>query len=342
MKNKIALIQPYFGKFPDYFALHLLTIAKNPEITWIFFTDDKTPYQWSKNCEVHYMEFPEMQNFISEKFDFKIALEKPYKVCDFRPAFGYIFEDYLKCYDFWGHCDVDVLWGNMQKFLTDEVLENHDFLFRTGHFRLYRNIEKMNQAFRNPKLQFGYKEIFTHNESYCFDEMNSRQRELLKAGFRYYDNDNLEADTDPFLPGIQLREVSLIRRKYRTFRTVQNYENQIFVWENGSLFRYYIDEDIVKQDEFSDIHFLKRKMDIVGIFSADTERIIISPFRFYLEIKSDITKDLVLKLSNENSKTSSPPITGGKFKRFFCLSRQKRIIALRKNWYNLLIKIGLK
>lgn len=336
--HKIALIQPYFGKFPDYFPLHLLTIAKNPEITWIFFTDDKTPYQWSKNCEVHYMEFPEMQNFISEKFDFKIALEKPYKVCDFRPAFGYIFEDYLKCYDFWGHCDVDVLWGNMQKFLTDEVLENHDFLFRTGHFRLYRNIEKMNQAFRNPKLQFGYKEIFTHNESYCFDEMNSRQRELLKAGFRYYDNDNLEADTDPFLPGIQLREVSLIRRKYRTFRTVQNYENQIFVWENGGIFRYYINNGKINKDEFMDIHFLKRKMNIIGDINDNYDRIIISPHNLHIDINSEIDEDFIIKLS-ENKEVS---LQESKFNRFLNCNSTEKLITLKKKLFDIAVKIGLK
>lgn len=102
--EKIVLIQPYFGKFPNYFELHLLSIRRNPDITWIFFTDDHTEYDWPSNAEVHYMGFDDMQRLVQSRFEFQISLEKPYKLCDFKPAYGWIFRDYLEGYDYWGHC----------------------------------------------------------------------------------------------------------------------------------------------------------------------------------------------------------------------------------------------
>lgn len=335
--NRIVLIQPYFGKFPEYFPLHLLTVKNNPEVTWIFFTDDKTGYNWPENTQVHYLNFEEMQKYIASKFDFKIKLDQPYKLCDFKLAYGYIFSEYIKGYDFWGHCDVDILWGNIGGFLTSDILNNYDFLFRTGHFRLYRNIEKMNMFFTSPQLQFGYKNIFSHSENYCLDEMNSTQRELLQAGFRYYDNDNLEADIDPFQSGLKLREVSDTRRKYMVFRTRKNYPEQIFSWEAGRIFRYFIDGDKISRDEFIDIHFLKRKMKLEGKINPETNKVLITPTRFIPDFKELLTKDKISELAND---IQGEELLKGKAARFF--SSDKKLIKLRKKWYDMLIKLNLK
>ena len=36
---------------------------------------------------------------------------------DLRPAYGVLFEEYLDGYDFWGHCDLDVLFGRIRDHL---------------------------------------------------------------------------------------------------------------------------------------------------------------------------------------------------------------------------------
>ena len=46
------------------------------------------------------MTFNELRKLIQSKFDFEISLEKPYKLCDFRPAYGFLFEEYLKEFRF--------------------------------------------------------------------------------------------------------------------------------------------------------------------------------------------------------------------------------------------------
>jgi hypothetical protein len=331
---KIALIQPYFGKFPNYFQLHLKTIERNPCITWIFYTDDHTRYNYPNNCQVHYCEFQDIRERIQSKFDFPIALDKPYKLCDYKPCYGYIFEDDLQGYDYWGHCDVDVLFGDIGSVVTDEVLSNHDFFFRTGHFRLYRNIEKLNMFFKNENLMFDYREVFTHDEIYSFDEMNSFQRELIKSGFRYYENDNIEADTNPFCGGIKLREVSDKRRNYQVYRTVRNYDNQIFVWESGRLFRYYIDNDSVKKDKFMDIHFLKRSMEVIGNINEECSRIVITPSKLIIDDSRIIDERLIVKLSDNQYCAMQPENKYLKMLKFLKMNKTEKKIKINKYLWN--------
>lgn len=49
---------------------------------------------------VRYMSFEEMCDKIQKHFEFKIELPAPYKLCDYRPAYGEIFQDEIREYDF--------------------------------------------------------------------------------------------------------------------------------------------------------------------------------------------------------------------------------------------------
>lgn len=122
----IAYVVPYFGKFPKGFQFWLLSCKCNPSIDWLIFTDDKTPYDYPENVKVTYWTFDQMKKKAQAIYDFPIFLERPYKLCDFKPAYGEIFADELKDYDFWGHCDIDLVWGNIRKFYTDAVLGQYE------------------------------------------------------------------------------------------------------------------------------------------------------------------------------------------------------------------------
>jgi hypothetical protein len=38
-----------------------------------------------------------------------MEIRNPYKICDWKPFYGHIFREYLVAYDFWGHCDMDII-----------------------------------------------------------------------------------------------------------------------------------------------------------------------------------------------------------------------------------------
>ena len=96
--KKILYIIPYFGKFPTLFPLWLESCRYNPTINWIIFTDDKTVYNYPDNIEVIYTTFREIRKKTQELYDFPISLEKPYKLCDYRVAYGDIFSNYIDRY----------------------------------------------------------------------------------------------------------------------------------------------------------------------------------------------------------------------------------------------------
>lgn len=94
------------------------------------------------------------------------------KFGDTRPAFGKIFEDYIHDFDYWGHTDFDVVFGRVDRFITDELLEHCDIFSNdpdaiNGIFSLYRNNEKVNNLFRDVP---GWAEIFKDERYHAFDE----------------------------------------------------------------------------------------------------------------------------------------------------------------------------
>ena len=103
--KSIAYVIPYFGKFPKGFELFLMSCKNNPTIDWLIFTDDKTKYEYPENVKVFYDTFEEIKKRVQQNFDFEIVLDKPYKFCDYKPAYGEIFQEELK--DYGKLCKVD-------------------------------------------------------------------------------------------------------------------------------------------------------------------------------------------------------------------------------------------
>lgn len=172
MNNKKAVfIVPYFGSFHSYFQLTLNSMGTNSDFEWLIFTDSTQPFQYPPNVRVVRWSFDQLKEYVQGKFDFPIALDKPYKLCDFKPAYGYIFEEYIAEYPFWGHCDLDVIFGKLGDFLTDDLWEQYDKIFELGHMTLYRNTAENNRRFQLPLHgKSRYREVFSSSEKFIFDE----------------------------------------------------------------------------------------------------------------------------------------------------------------------------
>ena len=146
--KSICYVVPYFGRLPESFPLWLVSCKANPTVNWIIFTDDKTAYSYPKNVRVYYCSFDDMKKRIQENFDFPIVIDRGWKLCDFKIAYGEIFASELAGYDFWGNCDVDLMWGNIRKFLTDEILDKYEKIGFLAHSTLYRNTPEVNARYR--------------------------------------------------------------------------------------------------------------------------------------------------------------------------------------------------
>ena len=172
MCAEIALVIPWFGRFPSSMPLWLNSCRYNPKFDFLLFTDDRSEQNFPANVKPCYMEFSEFRSLVQKRFSFPISLERPYKCCDYRPAYGEILSDYLKDYRFWGHCDLDVIFGNLSRYLPDSVLSEHERLYTSGHFTLYRNTPEVNAWYRtlDPLGCMNWKTVFTSSENCAFDE----------------------------------------------------------------------------------------------------------------------------------------------------------------------------
>lgn len=173
--QRILMIIPYFGKLPWYFSYFIHSCRFNPSVHFLIVSDD-TSYDGKlpSNILMVHQNFDELKQMIAQKLAMPVAIPNTYKLCDFKPAYGIIFSKYIKGYDFWGMGDIDVIYGNIRKFMTAEVLQNNDIItvrhdFLVGYFTLYRNTKKINELFKQSR---DYVKVFTSDEHYCFDECN--------------------------------------------------------------------------------------------------------------------------------------------------------------------------
>ena len=229
--NKIIFVVPYYGKWPSYFREWIYTAGYLAEqnIDFMLVTDLEIDFTLPSNVLLKRMSFTELKQKIQKKFEFLISLETPYKLCDFRPAYGIIFEEEIKDYQFWGHCDIDVLWGNVRKFITRDILNDYDKIQYLGHFVLYRNCREMNKLFELSGAIYDYKRIFSSPAFYSFDEHPGMMQIVVKHGVKNYIKTN-QADISPIYSRMFISRV-------------KNYKYQILYWHDGSVYRKYIDED---------------------------------------------------------------------------------------------------
>ena len=252
----ICYIIPYFGKLPKNFALYLLGCAQNPTIDWKILTDDRTPYEFPTNVHVKYCNYEEVKQRIKAWFDFETVIDRPWRLSLFKPAYGEIFAEELSGYDFWGHCDIDLMWGNIRTFYSENNLNKYERLGFLGHSTLYKNTPEVNARYKRiVPGEINYKDVFSGRSSYSFDENG------MDAIYRYlnipYFDEVVFADLEKYEPGFVLGHFPASEKDKNKY--------QIFTWENGRLYRNYLQKDGIHRDEFLYIHFFCRPMK----YSAD-------------------------------------------------------------------------
>jgi hypothetical protein len=170
-QKKIIFLMPYFGVFPEWFAFYLESCRWNPTIDWLFFTDCLIPENYPSNVRFIQTSFEEYQQLVSERLGINFKPESSYKICDIRPAFGHVHQEYIEGYDYFGFGDVDVIYGNLREFYTDEVLQYNTLSTHqdrvSGHLFLIKNDEQWINAFRKiPHWQ----QSMSEPSNTCIDE----------------------------------------------------------------------------------------------------------------------------------------------------------------------------
>lgn len=266
----IIIILPYFGRFPNYFSLFLKSCAANPTINWLLVTDQ----------EVVNLKIP--NNFIVEKFSFSDlqrqcvskygkAPAAPYSLCKYRVVYHELFHKYVKDYDFWGFCDCDLIFGNLRKLITEDILSAYDKISWRGHLTLFKNCEKANSAYKQEFPGFKtFKGCINDSEGInLFDEVGIN---------KIFDKLGLKIYKDLPFADLFIRSNNFICQ-HDIFSPSTNV-NQIFRWTVGGLYRIYVFNNQIFSQPIAYVHFLKRPMRYDDFSIEGDSAFLIVPNRF--------------------------------------------------------------
>jgi len=108
--NSIAFLICWQGDYPWYFLYFIHSCKYNHDIDFLIFTDNQNILNHQpSNVKIIPYSIEQFKTDATKALGFEVAVESSYKLCDFKPAYGLIFSEWIKKYDFWGYCDVDVI-----------------------------------------------------------------------------------------------------------------------------------------------------------------------------------------------------------------------------------------
>lgn len=281
---KVGIVALFYGTLPSYFPIWLKSCEFNSSIDFLLFSDlNLEKYIIPSNVKIKRMLFSEFKDLAKKKLKIKISLETPYKLCDFKPAYGLILEEYLKEYDYWGHCDIDLVWGDLRTFFEQFHIEEYDKFLDRGHLTLYRNKKENNRIFLQKNRFLLQEKVFSSNKNFFFDEtgVNLIFHKLKKSVF----STCIYADINLF---------------YEDFRHADhdkkpsNYKEQLFYWENGHIFQAYVRHNKIYKKEWLYLHFQKRYMPEPKFLIERCNRFLITKIGF-IPYKFEITRDTIIK-----------------------------------------------
>lgn len=173
----------------------------NPTFSWLIATDQTVAEHLPKNVRILSQSKAEFERRVSTILDVQYQFSYGYKLCDLKPVYGHIYQAELESFDFWGYCDLDVIFGRLDEFITDDLLNCNDVitsleLIVAGHCTLLRNTEYYRTMYRQCE-EFGAKLCSPHYE--VFDELTfssfvkrlSKEKKLRLAVIEMHAEDSI-------------------------------------------------------------------------------------------------------------------------------------------------------
>ena len=169
---KIAFIIPYFGTFPFWMSFFLKSCSTNSNYSWYIYTDCELDFPLPSNVFIKKISFDKYKEKVSQKLNINFNPDSAYKLCDIKPALGYIHRDDISEYDFIAFGDIDLIYGRLDSFITNKKLSKFDIISThsrriSGHLCVMRNEDSTLELFKKVK---DWKKILSDPKHRHFDE----------------------------------------------------------------------------------------------------------------------------------------------------------------------------
>jgi len=250
VNKKTIFICPYFGQLPEYINFTLKSMAYNKKYNWLILTDQTNILNYkADNITIIESNLQNIEQLINLTLKQNLKIHKPYKLCDYKPLYGTIFSNYIVDYDYWGFCDLDVIYGDIDHFYRD-ILDTYNYDIITcaknriaGCFCIIKNIPRINNIYQ--KIYNIYTMLANHNRVAVDDDPKKFYSVLINNQIRIYDQIILN-------PIIKLR-----------FDTVWN-KGKLYEADNNEallvhLFRDYVKKFDIKVDQNKCVTYINKK-----------------------------------------------------------------------------------
>lgn len=149
--QRIAFVIPYLGALPKYTSLFFHSVASNRAIDVLLFVDQQPAIDVPGNVHVQIASRDSILNRIRKSTGLEIDAITGHKLCDFRPFYSLMFEKELRHYSWWGHCDIDLMFGDVSRWIANYLNSDYDVLTAhnsgtIGHFTIYKNDPAVSNA----------------------------------------------------------------------------------------------------------------------------------------------------------------------------------------------------
>lgn len=233
MEYEIVLIILFMDEYQWYIPCFIKSCIYNPNIDFVILTDNPGNFpNFPNNVKIVKCTLEQFRIEASRSLGFEVVIDNECKLCDFRPAIACIFPSLIKGYDFWGYCDVDLIFGNIRNFLTDELLDSYDVIsarhdYLTGCFSLFRNTPYINYLYEQSK---DYVMVFTNAKNYCFDEADDAYPQFSHN----VPLDEIQSEYESMTEIIKKLDAQNKLRAYFEFQIVEGTPGDL-TWDRGTL-----------------------------------------------------------------------------------------------------------
>lgn len=257
VNKRMAFIVVWFGDFPSYLNLFLQSASKQRDFDFIFFIEnDKLPYS-SDNIKFIKISFDEFNALAISRGIIESPITYAYKLCDIKPAWFHILEDYLpeSKYDYIGYIDVDLVLGKINDFFSPTEIRTFDLCtitteYISGAFTIMRNNSQMRTLYRKAR---GWQYIFNSNHHFAFDEKlrfsGLSEQELCLISSKY---GPLQSYSDVVFESYRNKEINIKADKYIAYESLP----KLIKYENG------IVKDTETGTNYIMFHFVGAKQNI--------------------------------------------------------------------------------
>jgi hypothetical protein len=248
--KKACIIAIQIGKMPEHFDLWLKSASYNTDYDFYIITDQQNIglTEHHTNIKIINLTLEQLKekvaNFIGQEFE-HLTYDNLKKLCDIRIIYGDLFSEIVENYKWYGWTDLDVVYGNFNNFLTEEVLQTYDcigyisnikkrlfgpfFLIQTKHKSCYKEIPN-------------YKDLVTKNNV----DYNTNKANTRFGGFTCEEIHLAECILSKKLKFFMRTElINPITKKKYSIPIVRNGEPRLPVlWKNGCLYINKVTRDI--------------------------------------------------------------------------------------------------